>query len=498
MVVLERGDNVKEIKKELTEQEILDFITNDRTSDKKRYARIGQKYYEGDHDIKNYRLFYYDANGEIQEDKTRSNIKISHPFFTELTDQEVQYMMSGKSGFMRSDIPELQNELNEYFNENEDFQSELYDTLTGTVTKGFEYMYAYKNKDDRTSFMNADSLGVVEVRAKDTQCNCDFVIYWYIDKIVKDNKKIKKIQVWNDEQVWYYIQEEEGKLILDECEAINPKPHTIYKKGDKDQLYYENYGFIPFFRLDNCKKQFSSLKPIKDLIDDYDLMSCGLSNNLQDAQEYLVVVNGFQGDNMEELMQNIKTKKHIGVDDGGGVEFKTVAIPYEARQVKLGLDEMNIYRFGMGFNSAQVGDGNVTNVVIKSRYALLDLKCNKLEIKLKQFLRKLLKPVLKEINDRLGTDYQQKDVYIEFEREVMTNASDNAVIEKTKADTDMVKINTLLNLAQTLDNETIVKSICEVLEIDYEQIKDKLPEQRTEEDLLNDAEKELTGVDVNE
>ena len=485
-------------KKELTEQEILDFINNDRMSDKKNYARIGQRYYEGDHDIKNYRLFYYDADGNIQEDTTRSNIKISHPFFTELTDQEVQYMMSGKDGFMKSDDPQLQNELNAYFNENEDFRSELYDTLTGTVTKGFDYMYAYKNTEDRTSFMNADSLGVVEVRAKDTQCNCDFVIYWYVDRIAKENKKIKKIQVWNEEKVWYYIQEEDGKLLPDECEKINPKPHTIYKKGNKDQLYYENYGFIPFFRLDNCQKQWSSLKPIKDLIDDYDLMSCGLSNNLQDAQEYLVVVNGFQGDNMEELMQNIKTKKHIGVDDGGGVDFKTVAIPYEARQVKLGLDEVNIYRFGMGFNSAQIGDGNITNIVIKSRYALLDLKCNKLEIKLKQFLRKLLKPVLKEINERLDTDYQQKDVYIEFEREVMTNASDNASIEKIKADTDLVRINTLLSLAQTLDNETIVQSICEVLEIDYEQIKDKLPEQKTEEDLLKEAETELNGVDVNE
>lgn len=485
-------------KKELTEQEILEFIDNDRLSDKKNYARIGQRYYEGDHDIKNYRLFYYDADGNIQEDTTRSNIKISHPFFTELTDQEVQYMLSGKDGFMKSDDPQLQNELNAYFNENEDFKSELYDTLTGTITKGFDYMYAYKNTEDKTSFMNADSLGVVEVRAKDTQCNCDFIIYWYVDRIIKENKKIKKIQVWNDEKVWYYVQEEDGKLLPDECEKINPKPHTIYKKGNKDQLYYENYGFIPFFRLDNCQKQWSSLKPIKDLIDDYDLMSCGLSNNLQDAQEYLVVVNGFQGDNMEELMQNIKTKKHIGVDDGGDVNFKTVAIPYEARQVKLGLDEVNIYRFGMGFNSAQIGDGNITNVVIKSRYALLDLKCNKLEIKLKQFLRKLLKPVLKEINERLDTDYQQKDVYIEFEREVMTNASDNASIEKIKADTDLVKINTLLSLAQTLDNETIVQSICEVLEIDYEQIKDKLPEPKTEEDLLKEAETELNGVDVNE
>lgn len=153
---------------------------------------------------------------------------------------------------------------------------------------------------------------------------------------------------------------------------------------------------IPFFRLDNGVKQFSGLKPIKALIDDYDLMSCGLSNNLQDASEYLVVVKGFQGDNLEELMQNVKTKKHIGVDGegGGDVEFKTVDIPYQARQTKLELDEKNIYRFGMGFNSAQIGDGNVTNIVIKSRYALLDLKCNKLEIRLKQFLRKILKVVI--------------------------------------------------------------------------------------------------------
>ena len=37
-----------------------------------------------------------DENGEVVEDETRSNIKICHPFFTELVDQCVQYMLSGK------------------------------------------------------------------------------------------------------------------------------------------------------------------------------------------------------------------------------------------------------------------------------------------------------------------------------------------------------------------------------------------------------------------
>ena len=305
-----------------------------------------------------------------------------------------------------------------------------------------------------------------------------------------------RIQVWDASQTYFYVQSEDGKIQFDESQEINPRPHTLYRKKDGGELYYENFGFIPFFRLDNSQKQFSALKPIKALIDDYDLMACGLSNNLQDASEYLVVVKGFQGDNLEELMQNVKTKKHIGVDGegGGGVEFKTVDIPYEARRVKLELDETNIYRFGMGFNSNQVGDGNITNVVIKSRYALLDLKCNKLEIRLKQFLRKILKVVLQEINDERGTDYQNKDVYFKFERELMTNAADNAQIELTDAQTQQTKINTLLSLEQTLGNELIVQNICEVLDIDYDDIKSKLPKSESGEitDALNEIEVEET------
>mgnify|MGYP000882017070 CR=1 FL=1 len=463
----------------LSEAEIIQFINEDKVSTKKSLAKIGQKYYEAEHDILNYRLFYYNADGKLVEDTTRSNIKISHPFFTELVDQAVQYMLSGKDGFVKTDIPELQDRLDEYFDD--DFQSELHDVLTGAMTKGFDYMYAYKNTDGRLAFQYADGMGVVEVRAKDTDDGCEYVIYWYIDRIAKQNKTIKRIQVWDNQQTTFYVQEEEGKLILDSKEKINPRPHITYKKDGDDAIYYENFGFIPFFRLDNCKKQWSGLKPIKALIDDYDLMSCGLSNNLQDISEGIYVVSGFQGDNLDELIQNVKTKKHIGVDTGGTLDIKTIDIPYQARLTKLELDEKNIYRFGMGLNTAQIGDGNITNVVIKSRYALLDLKCNKLEIRLKQFLKKILKVVLTEINKVDETDYQMKDVWFDFQREVMTNAQDNALIEKTDAETEQIRINILLGLASTLDSETLVQAICEILDIDYEEVKDKLEEEETAE-----------------
>lgn len=463
----------------LSPEEIKTFIDNDRASKKKQLARVGQRYYEAEHDIRDYRLFWIDQDGKVQEDKHRSNIKISHPFFTELVDQEVQYMLSGKDGFMKSDNTDLQPLLDEYFNENEDFLAELYEVLTGCISKGFEYMYAYKGEDDKFCFQAADSMGVVEIRAKETDDHCEYVIWWFVDSIGKDNKQITRIQVWDTKEIHYFVQEDDGEIKPDDSYKENPRPHTMYKKGkdESEKIYFKDFGFIPFFRLDNNRKQVSDLKSVKDLIDDYDLMACGLSNNIQDSNETLFVVKGFDGDNLDELHFNVKTKKIIGVGEDGDVETRVVDIPVEARKTKLELDEKNIYRFGFGLNTAGLKDTSATtNIAIKSAYSLLDLKVNKLEIRLKQFLRKLLHVVLAEINEKHNKDYQQKDVYFTFDREVMTNAQENAQIELTEAQRKQTEIGTLLNIASYLDNETLMQNVCDVLDIDYNEIKDKLPD----------------------
>lgn len=466
----------------LTVGEIKTFMDSDAASTKKRLAKVGLKYYEGNHDINNYRIFFFDADGKLQEDKTKSNIRISHPFFKLLTDQQAQYMLSAKDGFVKSDIPELQTELDAYFNENESFAAELYELLVGCISKGFEYMYAYKDENDRTAFQTADSIGVVEVREKETDDGCAYVIYWYIERIGKDNKKIKRIQVWDNTQTVFYCQEDDGKIELDKSVEINPRPHILYKKDGDESTYYEDYGLIPFFRLDNGKKQVSGVKPIKDLIDDYDLMNAGLSNNIQDTNEALYVVRGFQGDNLDELMLNIKAKKHIGVDDEGGVDIKTVDIPVEARKTKMEVDEKNIFRFGMGVNTEALKDTSATtSIAIKSAYANLDLKCDGLLPSLKQFMRKLLKLVLKEINDTQGTDYENKDVYFTFDREIITNEQETAQIMLIEAQEQQARITTLLNLSAQIGNEVLMEQVCDVLDLDYTEYKDRFPKPETDE-----------------
>lgn len=475
----------------LSKEFIHTLIKNDGCSIYKMHARVAQKYYDAEHDIKQYRIFYKNADGQLVEDHIRSNIRIAHPFFTENVDQKVQYMLSNFS--ITSKDEALNEMLKNYFND--DFKSEFSECLSGASIKGYDYMYSYKNENDCTTFAYADGMGVIEVPAKQSEDGGDYVIYWYSDIYGVEAKPIKRVEVWDKQFRYYYIINENDKIIEDPFVTMQIRPHYMYKKADgKFYTTTEPLSYLPFFRLDNNKKRVSDLKPIKDVIDDYDLMNCGLSNNINDMGEGFIAVKNFDGADMDELYENLHGKKTVGVGKNGDIEIRTVDIPFQARKAKLEEDEKNIYRFGMGFNSAQVGDGNITNIVLKSRYALLDLKCNKMEKRVRKYLKQLIEIVLDEINQRNNTAYTINDVEINLDREIMTNALDNATIEKTEAETEQTKVNTLMNVASQVNNaDEVIKAICELLDLDFDKIQEfmnDLPETNISEaeGLLNEQE----------
>ena len=115
--------------------EIKRLIDDDYSSEKKKFARVGQRYYEAKHDILKYRMFYFNADGKLTEDKYRNNARISHPFFTELADQLSAYMLSFDENPMQAkDTAEgLQEYLDEYFDD--EFWTEIGELITGGYRK---------------------------------------------------------------------------------------------------------------------------------------------------------------------------------------------------------------------------------------------------------------------------------------------------------------------------------------------------------------------------
>lgn len=456
---------------------IASIIAADKYSRKKKLARLGQKYYDGEHDILDYQVYYVNQEGKLVEDLTKSNIRIPHPFFHEISEQEVSYILSGGVALEAED-QELEKQLNSYFGD--DFIGELKEVLLDAVVRGSGYIYWYQDGKEHTRFQHADSLGIVEVKDGTAEDTINDYILRYYPVEIKDGKTAVRIEVWDKDMTWYYLQS--GTTVeLDPNISINPCPHVLYQAADG--FYYKECSRIPFLKLPYNRKECSRLKQIKPIIDDYDLMNCGLSNNLQDITEGIYVVKGFKGQNYDELLTNVKARKVVGVGDNGDLDIKTINIPYEARLIKMQEDEKNIYRTALAFNSSQTGDGNITNIILKSRYTLLDMKAGKLIWSLKKFLGTLLEVVLEEINAARGTRYERMDVRIRIEPVVPTDEKEDAEIRKLEAETAREKVGALMDAAELLWEDILLKELSGILQLDEEMVRRKLEEQ-TEVELV--------------
>lgn len=451
-------------------------ISLDANSKEKAKAREGVRYYNYDHDILKNRIFYIDDNGTMQEDVFASNIKIPHAFFTELVDQKVQYLLSNPVELEVEDA-ELRTYLDEYYDD--EMQLFLQEVVEGFSQKGIEYAYARTNSRDILSFQVADSLKTFDVR--DESGDIKRTVRYYTREMFRDGKMapVPCAEVWDHEKVWHFITDKNGNYALDGERKLNPTPHVLAKMED-GTLLGRDYGRLPFFRVANNKGQRTDLEPIKALIDDYDLMAAFLSNNLQDFAEAIYVVKGFQGDDLSTLRQNVKAKKTVGVGSDGGLDIRTVEIPVEARKTKLEIDKTAIYKFGMGFDSTQIADsrGSVTNVAIQSGYSLLNMKVNKAEIRLRTLIAWMNEMIIDDINRRYNKAYSVNDIQaVIMERDTMTDQKENVEIKQIEADTRKSIVESILAVAPRIDDGTTLKLICELFELDWEDVSQLIDEQ---------------------
>ncbi|ACI00363.1 gp3 [Listeria phage P40] len=464
-------------------------------------ARVGQRYYNQDNDIENTRIMWMNDHGDIVEDDNASNIKISHGFFAELVDQKTQYLLANGIDVKPTDHDDqkLCYLIEEYYNE--EFQSAIQELVEGSTIKGYEGIFARTTSEDKLTFQTVDALQLLPVF--DDYGTLQRIIRFYTEQRYSDadNKfnSIGHADVWTDTEVWYYVQKDEGRsdeYVLDTTVNPNPSQHVLAVADGVDeaildegveehegrQVLGRSYkSRFPFDILYNNKLGISDIKKVKSIIDDYDLMNCFLSNNLQDMAEAIYVVRGGTNSPVDEIKKNIQSKKIIQTKGEGGLDIQTVDIPYEARKAKMDIDELNIYRSGMGFNSSAVGDGNATNVVIKSRYTLLAMKAQKTEIALRKTLRWTADLVVEDIRRRGLGDYSSTDIKFDIEPYILANELDLAMIDKTEAETNQIQINNLLAIAPRIGDEETLKAICDTLDLDYEDVVKALEDQEVEE-----------------
>ena len=85
--------------------------------------------------------------------------------------------------------------------------------------------------------------------------------------------------------------------------------------------------------------------------------------------------------------------------------------------------------------------------------------------------------VVADINRRNGTAYNAGDIEMTITRETMVNENDIVANAKVEAETKALIIQAILAAAPRLDDESVLKLICEQYDLDWEEVQQLLEEQ---------------------
>ena len=182
----------------------------------------------------------------------------------------------------------------------------------------------------------------------------------------------------------------------------------------------ENYAFLPIIPLYANEEKRSELTPsIKAKIDAYDRISSDYVDNLDKTNDVLWVLNNFGG-SRRELSDMVNVIRETGIianmtdGMGGNASAAPMAfeVPYEARKVALELLENELYQDYMALSMDELTGGSLTNVAIQTAMANLELKCDRYEWQIFQFVQRLL--MLLGINTEV----------IAFKRQTIANESE--------------------------------------------------------------------------
>lgn len=413
---------------------IKSYIQDFENSDRREEMDYGEDYYRSHNtEIMSRKMLIYaeDDNGvpyEI-EDPYKANNKLPAGYFKLLVDQKVDYLLGKEVAFESEQADDLTELLGRRF------QIILMRAGKEASKKVVSWIHPYIDADGKFQLMVIPSEQVIPIYDMYDREKLNIIIRYYAVKVLNEDNEsvnVNRVEVWDDEQVTYYQENTETGLydLLGESDMSNifgrtyPNPKYHFSKdmrhGDKvTQTEGLAWGAVPFISLYNNDEEESDLNPVKAHIDAYDIVTSDFVNNLEDFQDVYWILKGYQGQNLQEFLTQVKRYKTLKVGEDGDARAETIQIPHEARKEARAALEKDIFNYGMGVNPNLTGDGNVTNVVLKSRFANLDLKASQFELELKDCIYTLIDFVNRYQELNSGTIIELDDVT--FNRSMIMN-----------------------------------------------------------------------------
>lgn len=314
-----------------------------------------------------------------------ANHKIASRFFGFDVDQAISYLLGNGISFSKKDTLDRLGP---------DFYEKAWDALKsaqiGGVSFGFwdnGQLFVFK----RTEFapLYDEENGALSAGVR----------FWQLDK-----DKPLRCTLYELDGYTEYIKPKGGSMEVKQEKRMYVI-ESIFSELTNDVIYYgRNYPTFPIIPLENNDDCTSELYGKQKTIDALDLCTSGMVNNVDEGNIiYWALQNcgGMDEVDAAKFLERVKTS-HIAFMDGAGegatAQPHSIEAPYVGTQTTIDMLEKRLYQDFQALDTRDDAVNSQTATGLKFRYASLDLKTDRIERQLTQFINGILR--LSGIDDK--------------------------------------------------------------------------------------------------
>lgn len=441
------------------------------SSPERKFLEVSMRYYQNKNDINDHVRYTFNGRGSKVKSKL-SNTKRSHPFFRDLVDQRVRYLLSKPFSISTEDTTlgkAYEPILNSYLTD--EFRRRFKNLGKAATIDGTCWLQVAYSISGDLVFTRIPRQEIIPFWADADHTILDALIRVYSMTVYdgKENQLIQKIQFWTREGVWYYQIDGNGKFTPEfDTEGQQIRHPHFYVEPEEDEDFTdmpdENgvpiargmvWDRIPFICFKSSQDELGLLQLVKSLIDEYDLTSSNIGNAEKDQPESIKVVRNYSGTNPEEFLQKLADYRTMFVDEGGDVSTISDTINFAGIYSDLVEIRKNIYHFGNGVDYSVQNFGNSTGVGLKFLYGKLDAAAMDMADEFQAAFEQLRWFINRDIEIKTGVNYDGVKADLVFNVDQIINESETI--------SNVATSNGIISRRTAIENHPWVKNVDEEL-----------------------------------
>lgn len=381
----------------------------------------GERYYSGEHDILNRKRTAIGPDGKLIVLENLPNSHVVDNQYGIMVDQKVNYLM-GKPFTFNCENKDYIQLLGKRFNVG--FRRVLKYVTEDALNGGKGWLFVHYNEQGELCFRRFPAFQVLPFWADDDHTTLDAAARLYLQEVWDGlaKKIVKRVELFKPDGIYRYILE--GSVLIPDVELGDYSPYITKKTGDKVEPYAWNR--FPLIAFKCNKKEIPLIRRVKSLQDGINGLLSDFENNMEEnPRNTILILKEYDGENLGEFRRNLATYGVVKVRENGDVDSLGVVVTAENYRAILELFKKALINNARGYDAKDDRlSGNPNQMNIQSMYSDIDLDANGMETEFQAAFEQLLWFVNQDLKTKGIGDFEQEEVTIIFNRDILINESE--------------------------------------------------------------------------